>query len=377
MKCEKCNKEYDESLSSCPYCVENETEKLETKQNSNLNNPDNLSDLPNSNEKLPQEYIPQEQKTVNIPVETSKIQQPQEAQHIPGQANDQISAIRNNLFCKYCGGTINRNGNYCMTCGRSSVDENIRHCPKCGLIIPSDTTFCPRCGNKITYSKNAAKLKYSLDKSKKTIITVIIVILAAALVLGAGFTVVPQIFASPYKIMAKADYEKAYKRAKKDQKDEVLFENIVAVCCSDIKSDLKDPDSFVLREVWIDAEKGGGHSIVLRIGGKNSYGGMTSSYYLYRYNSDSNCYTYYNNISDFDEEEYNYYDDYKERAEKLIDNFSKALVKSIITDSSNEITNGIVDRINDLNQNGKLNDVKLIDEVKEVYPNKSSSNSDL
>lgn len=375
MNCEKCNREYDDALSSCPYCAENNAEETETSQSAALedfNDSPSPSNSPNVNENLFREPILQEQKETPPPIQTNNftdIKQPPQAIYMPQQTNPQVTPIRNDLFCKYCGGTINQTDNYCLTCGRSSVNENIRHCPKCGFVIPLDTAFCQHCGNKITYNKNAAKLKSSIDKRKKTIIAVIVAVLTVALVIGTGVGVMPKVFASPYKIMEEADYERAYKHANKSERNAVLFENIIAVCCSDIKTRLKDPNSFLLRKVFIEDDKS---SIVLYVGAKNGFGGMANSYYLYTNSSDSDSYDYYNNVSDFDKESYSYYDDYSERTKKIIDNYSKSLVYSIITDDSTEITNGIVDRINNLNQNGKLDDVKLIDEAKKVRPNKSN-----
>ena len=372
MKCEKCNHEYDDLLVNCPYCEESKTLETETVKNEISDNSEVLPDISNISES---ENVSQ---NVESDDTVAQIQQVTESNvtvlsHQPSQQlNEQNNVLQNNLFCKYCGGSINANGNYCMTCGRSSVDENIRHCPNCGLIITADTTFCTRCGNKITHNKSAAKFKHTFNKKKKTIVTLIVSLLILAIVSGAGIFVVPKIFASPYTIMEDADYEKAYKKANKNTKEDVLYENLIAVCCNEIKSNLKNPNSFELQYIWIDKKSS---RIVFQIGATNSYGGMVNSYYLYEYDDDDSCYEYYNNISDFKEETFYSWEDYEDKAEKIIDNFTKTIVKSIISNDSYKITNGIVERINNLNQNDKLGTIKLLDEVKEIYPKQSKSDS--
>lgn len=374
MKCEKCNHEYDDSLLNCPYCEKSKNEETETAENEKSDNSESFFDM----SKISQcENVSQ---NTEVDDTIAQIQQVGESnitvqfQQQNQQLNEQNNTLQNNLFCKYCGGSINANGNYCMTCGRSSVDENIRHCPNCGLTITADTTFCTRCGNKITHNKSAAKFKQTFNKKKKTIVTLIISVLILAIVGGVGIVVVPKVFASPYTIMAEADYERAYKRANKNIKEDVLYENIVAVCCNEIKGGLKNPSSFELQNVWVDKNNS---RIVLLIGGTNSYGGMVKNYYLYEFDEDDNCYEYYNSISDFEEKEYNSWDDYEDEIEKLIDNLTIGMVKPIVNNDSYKLTNGIVERINNLNKNNKLGNVKLLDEVKEIYPNQSKSEKTL
>lgn len=53
------------------------------------------------------------------------------------------------------------------------------------------------------------------------------------------------------------------------------------------------------------------------------------------------------------------------------------MVKPIVNNDSYKLTNGIVERINNLNKNNKLGNVKLLDEVKEIYPNQSKSEKTL
>lgn len=374
MKCEKCNHEYDDSLLNCPYCEKSKNEETETAENEKSDNSESFFDM----SKISQSENVSQNTDVDDTI--AQIQQAGEPnitvqfQQQNQQLNKQNNTLQNNLFCKYCGGSINANGNYCMTCGKSSVDENIRHCPNCGLIITADTTFCTRCGNKITHNKSAAKLKQTFNKKKKTIVTLIISVLILAIVAGVGIVVVPKVFASPYTIMAEADYERAYKRANKNTKEDVLYENIVAVCYNEIKSGLKNPSSFELQNVWVDKNNS---RIVFLIGGTNSYGGMVKNYYLYEFDEDDNCYEYYNSISDFEEKEYNSWDDYEDEIEKLIDNLTIGMVKPIVNNDSYKLTNGIVERINNLNKNNKLGNVKLLDEVKEIYPNQSKSEKTL
>lgn len=64
-----------------------------------------------------------------------------------------------------------------------------------------------------------------------------------------------QLLNSTEDYLAAGDYAAAYEKAKPEEKEAVLKENLVAVLCADVKEYMKVPDSFDLRKVWCDLEK--------------------------------------------------------------------------------------------------------------------------
>jgi hypothetical protein len=138
-----------------------------------------------------------------------------------------------------------------------------------------------------------SQIKKKNEKKKKTPIIVgiaalIVILLAVAL----KVVVVPRVFVSVDTLCERGEYEKAYKKAKDDEKLQVLGENIAAYLSNETSDSLKDPTSFLLRDVWfkctydVDDEKVR-VQVVLYVSGKNSYGGTVSNYWLYSYTESS------------------------------------------------------------------------------------------
>ena len=269
--------------------------------------------------------------------------------------------FHNNQFCKYCGTKIKSNLNYCKNCGRSIVDEQIIHCVKCGFLLPANTEYCPKCGKK---NKNSKKIS---NKRKKVVSLSVIIILILAVLGCASYVVLPEILASPYKIMEDGDYEKAYNKANYNEKKDVLYENLVAVCCEKLIEILKYPSLFELQNVWLDKRN---DKIVLQIGTTNEYSEFSEYYCLFEYDKNDYKYKYYNSLSvgDFDKEEFENYDNSSEIADKLINNYTREKVKPIIENNSLKITNGMSERINKLNQENLLENIKLLSQVELLYP---------
>lgn len=361
MKCSNCGNEYDDTLEKCPHCsLDNESSTL-----SNSAEPQTIEKEESINETLGQQEISPQEKSL------ADVNQP-ELSSINGTVISEITKDRE--FCKYCGNEIISGNTYCSLCGRSTIDEKIMHCPKCGLVLDDKQKFCSKCGAKINHNKNIAKANQKISNNKKSIKKISIIVLILILVVAVGSIALPRIFASPYTLMEQGDYEKAYKHANDEEKSLVLYENIIAKNCAEVKNNLKNPESFKLENVWIEEST---NSFVLQISGTNSYGGRVTSYYYYTFDDDDNEYELWTNVSDFDEEEIYSFDDADEKLQKLFDNIWKPIIKEIVRDDSLKISNGITDRINLLNETGLLKDIELINQVIEIYPvsNKSTNNA--
>ena len=173
-------------------------------------------------------------------------------------------------------------------------------------------------------------------------------------------------------MFAEGNYKRAYSKAKKNQKDDVLLENLISYECKEAVNDLKDPSSFQLREAWYDKLNS---RFVLSISGKNGMGGAATSYWYYKYSEEENEYQLITTISDLDEEDYSYLDDAEDKLEKVFNNIARETIKDIIYKKDNELDNSIIKNINGLHKKDTLQDVELLDEIKEIYPKGKSDNA--
>lgn len=275
-------------------------------------------------------------------------------------------------FCIYCGGEIAAGDTYCTKCGKSAVEEGKRHCIHCGTPLAENQKFCAKCGAKTNVfivpkgveaatEKVTEKVKkVNTRKTKRVCIAVVAVLILALL----GKTI--QLLTSAEDYLAAGNYAAAYKKAKPEEKKAVLEENLVAVICADVKGNMKDPDSFDLREVWCDLEE---NCVAIEFGGKNGFGGIVSSFAYYEFDKDEQDYEWQTSVSDLEDEEiYTYLDDANEELEKIWKNIIRGTIKEMRDKKGIKLDDAVIDRINALNEEDLLDDVVLIDEVKELYP---------
>lgn len=275
-------------------------------------------------------------------------------------------------FCIYCGGEIAAGDTYCTKCGKSAVEEGKRHCIHCGTPLAENQKFCAKCGAKTNVfivpkgveaatEKVTEKVKkVNTRKTKRVCIAVVAVLILALL----GKTI--QLLTSAEDYLAAGNYASAYKKAKPEEKKAVLEENLVAVLCADVKGNMKDPDSFDLREVWCDLEE---NRVAIEFGGKNGFGGIVSSFAYYEFDKDEQDYEWQTSVSDLEDEEiYTYLDDANEELEKIWKNIIRGTIKEMRDKKGIKLDDAVIDRINALNEEDLLDDVVLIDEVKEIYP---------
>lgn len=280
-------------------------------------------------------------------------------------------------FCKHCGKELKEDLNFCPKCGKPCDNTNrIRYCSGCGEIIENDAKFCPKCGTKVDAKINidingaeGAMEKITGKLSVKRVGIILATLVVLAVMVTVGIKVIPQIFVSSETLMSEGNYEKAYHKAKKDKKDNVLIENLISCLCKEAEDGLKDPSSFKLRDAWYESTDK--KRIVLYISGKNSMGGTTNNYWLYTFSSDENQYKLFTAIDDMEEEDYKSYDDVDDKLEKLLNNGAREIIREIYSDD-NKLDNDLVERINGLHSKDLLKNVQLLKEVKDIYPSDDS-----
>lgn len=276
------------------------------------------------------------------------------------------------IFCKNCGAELIDNCDFCPKCGKSRMEQKEKkYCSKCGNQVEGDTKYCPKCGGKIITGfevpdsiKNVgSKVKKKFNLKKGIIVLSIIVVVAILAIVAKN--VFPKIFVSTDTLLTEGDYQKAYNKANKEEKENVLRENLIAYLSGDSLSGYKKPESFSLLEAWYN--KDNPQVIVFRASGENGYGGTSTSYILYTYNKDEEKYEIFSSVSDLDEEETYSWDDSDDKLEKTFNNLARLSIKNAIKDD-NKLPKAMIKRINGLHKKNKLDEVELIDEVKEIYP---------
>lgn len=398
--CPNCGKELADGNDDCKYCG---------KKYVDPNNSDNKSEITeqtssgnSTGEKVSEEKAETNEKAVNS---GNALEKTEKSGTISEQTNEEkkneIIVYENSplvegktevpkAFCAQCGTEISVGSNYCPNCGRDCAEPNITHCTNCGTPITKGLKFCSNCGNKVTFSTlqkkkidnkfKAIRVKLKSAKVKKKLKTASII--TAALVLAVTALIVcPKIFASTDTLLSQGKYEQAYKKAPKEKKKLVLFENLLACSYNGAKSELDAPSSYQMTGAWFDAGKDiSSAMIVIKVSEREMTSDGTVNYFVYYYNDDSAAYIYGLDITDFDEESEDYYDyydyyseefDYDAQKQAILLNGIKRAVKKIITNNKIKVNPEIINRIDGLDDEGLLEDVVLINGAESVYPNNS------
>lgn len=331
-----------------------EKEKLQEVENENVEKTDvetqEVSEV--KSEELEQEKveIPMvEEKSEELNQETIEIPKVEETK---AEENNRVKEEK----CLNCGATLKPEQEFCPKCGMKRGTQKKLYCPTCGEEVKVGQKFCPKCGGKTNIGVNNVmdSIIRTCKKNMKKIIIILILVVGLFLI---GKQVLPKIFISTNDLLAQGEYEKAYKKAKSKEKEDIEAENLIAVLCNDVIEGYKDPSSFELRDAWYDRDK---KVVVLKTGGKNSYGGIVFSYDYFTYSEDKEKYEYYCSLSDLKKEETSKYDDYEETIEKILKNAARSVVSEVINDDDCKLSNDRVKNINHLFKEDKLDEIELI-----------------
>lgn len=240
-------------------------------------------------------------------------------------------------------------------------------CTNCGAELVANQNFCPNCGRKIGGAENNSteiiENQSNIDNAqpipKKNKLPIIIgTVVAVALIAVVGIKFISNLMTNPEDYMSKGDYQKAYEIANTDEeKNEVKAENLAAVISADIIDDyLKDPSSFVLRDVYFCDES----SIALKVNANNSFGASVSAYWVYTWSDDDQKWKYGDSVSDLTKEEHTKYnsDDYYEIE---LDNAARDLINLDI-EIGTKLSKDAIERINSMFEEDTLDDVELLTE---------------
>lgn len=250
------------------------------------------------------------------------------------------------IFCNSCGTKIKKENTYCPKCGKG-INEDKIFCVKCGVELNTDQTFCSKCGKKI--------------RKNKVLIAPIIIAMVCIILVGGfvGYKILEKTNYNYY--LVEGNYQVAYDKAKEDKKDEILLENLIAVLSLEVKNSLKIEESFKLIGVWWDGKS----EIVLKIQGENNVGGKAEAYYHYHCENEEIVFF----SSDFQKK-----DEFRFDNGAIIDlpgavkyNNCVRYAENMISNNSLRVDNDIVERINVISNNRKLQEVILMDEVFSLF----------
>lgn len=276
-------------------------------------------------------------------------------------------------ICEKCGFELREEQEFCPKCGTPKAKKNT--CGKCGAELSDGQEFCHKCGQKagLTVDDNVLSAINQFNdningkKHKRKPIHIIITVICIVAILGLAAVkfVIPKIFIDMEGYLEKADYEKAYQKAKTESdKSEVIIENAVAVQSAVYAEKLKDPSSFYLRDAYyLETANDDDESmicLVLYVSGTNGFGANVSSYCLYIWDNDFCEWEYITSVSDLSDDEYSDYDDEVETLEKLLDNSARIFIKRAISDGVRLNKKG-VKRINKMFKDDVLDEVELLD----------------
>lgn len=305
-----------------------------------------------------------EEKAIN-PIETEEVVKPIEQEEIV-KPIEKKEVKKATYICLKCGEELSKGQEFCPICGTKKGNKNNKLCEKCGTVIEEGQKFCPKCGNKAKISIQSDIVDKTKNIKKPVVFGIIGIIVVLLLGGCVASKVLPKIFVSTSELLSEGKYEEAYKKAKEDEKEDVLDENMIAIVSNLASESLKDPESFILRNAWYNKKD---KRIVLEVSGNNSYGAKVTGYWYFTYDKDEEKYELYTSLSSLSEEKTYSYDDYEERIEKILKNAARKVVKGMINDDSIKIKKESIENINSLFEKEILDDVELLEENKEENKN--------
>lgn len=261
--------------------------------------------------------------------------------------------------CPNCAAIVAESAEFCPECGASLK----RLCPNCSAELKDDQKFCPVCGTKTDEqspqpSAGIQQFNAGVDTQnrKKKRLPVLLGGIGALIVVA---YLLFAIFLNPQHYIKSGNYQAAYKVASQSTKETVVRENIIAVLSDDCIDNLKDSSSFVLKKAWLNVTDES-KAVVLEVSANNSYGNPVTNYWYFLYSDSDKKYNFYEAFADFDEEKTYSWDDSDTKKEKALLNIVKSLTKHVM-DNGAQINTDSIANINKLFEDGKLENVTLLD----------------
>ena len=174
-------------------------------------------------------------------------------------------------------------------------------------------------------------------------------------------------FSNAQLLMDEGKYEKAYKELAEindfsgvsDALEETFLESISCVCLSDYRQYLKNPDSLNVSSIDYYGSQEEYPSMVMAISGENGWGGTSSSFVLYTWDTDEKKYEIFGTCDSLDEDDYDE-DDSDDFVELLTCRIINAMEESSTkTPNADKVVK--MKRIQKFIKDDTISDIEIID----------------
>lgn len=224
-------------------------------------------------------------------------------------------------------------------------------CPKCKTECADNQQYCHRCGKNLNSKNNSMHSKVIIGISVSILFLIVIFIAVFGVIY-----VFPYMFVTVDDLMMQGNYEEAYMKSD-NEKERVIIESTIAYLSYESSRMLRNPDSFILQEVYYhDGEVEGLNSqkqIVLYISGTNGYGAVTSNYWIWEFNSKTKQWEYVWTLGTIHS-----FENYKQG--KILDEKYYKVVNKIINQDNIKNCDSMIENINNHFKNDKIKEVKMI-----------------
>lgn len=250
------------------------------------------------------------------------------------------------IQCPECGGEVSDKAKKCIHCGKILIEEPKRYCSDCGKEVPTDAVECPYCGcpldEPVAETISTEDRNATTEKSKKKIMKIIVPVVAVVIVVIIGIGIYNIKVVKPKNtyneaiaLLEKGKYEEAnelfgtikgYSDVDEIQ-EQLKYESYAYSSINSLKKYLKNPDSYQPYEIKFytsmgteedstssseiveEAEDEKYPICIMHYGAQNGFGGNTTGYAIFTYNSDEGEYQLLGTCNSLDEDDYDKDDD--------------------------------------------------------------------
>ena len=297
------------------------------------------------------------------------------------------------IKCPECGQEISDKARKCVHCGKILIEERpaTKICSECGKENPIDATECIHCGcpleEKVVETVQARTVQ--AEKSRKNLKKIVIPIVAAAIVVIIGLIVYnikvirpKNTYNEAMALLEKGKYDEAdkmldsicdYKDVKNIQ-EQLIYESYAYSTINDLKSYLKNPDSFQPYDITFYASMGGDENsensetednteevsdkhpaCIIHYGAQNGFGGNTTGYVLGYYNTEDKVYKILGSCNSLDEDDYDLSD------EDDLYNLVICKLVNLYIDGDDKVGNVDMSRLKTVLKNDAYSTIKIIE----------------
>lgn len=298
------------------------------------------------------------------------------------------------IKCPECGQEISDKAKKCVHCGKILIEEKpaTKVCSDCGKENSIDATECVHCGcpfEEETTVETPVQTTIA-EKPKKNLKKIIIPVVAAVVVIVVGLIIYNVKVVKPKNtyneamtLLEKGKYEEADKMLDsiggyKDVdtiREQLKYESYAYSTINDLKSYLKNPDSFQPYDITFYASMGGEKdsenteqsdnteeevsdkhpACIIHYGAQNGFGGNTIGYVLGYYNTDDKVYKILGTCNSLDEDDYDSDDE---------DDMYKLLICELINlyvDGNDKVGDVDLPRLKTVLKNDAYSTIKIIE----------------